>query len=93
MTQRQRVENGFVIDLDVPVPDPTTYSRARRRYPWSELKVGESYFDPEAQNEVRVKSVVEAASRAGSRLGRKFITRSVRGDNNELAGVRIWRME
>ena len=63
------------INKDVPLPPP------RRRYPYGEMEVGESFLI--AQGNLQV--VCNANYRAGKRLGRRFIAR------REEGGVRVWR--
>lgn len=63
------------ISKDVPLPPP------RRRYPYSEMEVGESFLIAEGNLQV----VCNANYRAGKRLNRKFIAR------REEGGVRVWR--
>lgn len=65
------------ISRDVPLPEP------RRRYPYVEMEVGESFFVPTGSLQV----VCNANYRAGKRLGRRFIARK------EVGGVRVWRTQ
>lgn len=89
----QRVENGFVIEKGVEVPEVERFfGGSRRRYPWKELRKGESWFDDTVDSELQIKTVRENASRAGKRLGRTFITRTVRDEFGEISGIRIWRI-
>jgi hypothetical protein len=69
----------FKIESDVPVPD----ERRRFKYPWSEMKVGDSFFvENGSQN------VLSTAGRQYGRFhGGKFSTRK------EGNGVRVWRIE
>ena len=64
-----KIETGF------PVP-----IRTRAKYPWAEMKVGDSFFVP-----VKVPSDINIT---GARLntGFKFVRRTVDG------GVRVWRV-
>lgn len=64
------------ISKDVPLPPP------RRRYPYGEMEVGESFLVGGGVLQV----VCNANYRAGKRLGRKFIARK------EAGGVRVWRI-
>lgn len=63
------------VSRDVPLPPP------RRRYPYGEMEVGESFLIPGGTLQV----VCNANYRAGKRLSRKFIAR------REEGGVRVWR--
>lgn len=63
------------ISKDIPLPLP------RRRYPYAEMQVGESFLVDGGSLQV----VCNANYRAGKRLSRKFIAR------REEGGVRVWR--
>lgn len=62
------------IEKNVSVPDS-------RRYPFPDMKVGDSYYDDDGMN------LRSAAWQFARRHGWKFITR------REGEGVRIWRMK
>lgn len=64
------------VNRDVPLPPP------RRRYPYGEMEVGESFIVLDGNLQV----VCNANYRAGKRLFRKFIAR------REERGVRVWRV-
>jgi hypothetical protein len=61
------------IEKSVPVPE-----NPRRKYPWKELKVGDSFVAPLATQ--------SGASGAARRLGIVLVTRRIDADH-----VRIWR--
>lgn len=75
-TLRHRVE----IERGIPVPKPVR----PEKYPFRELKVGESFLVDWEPKIVRVRY---AAAMAAKRQKRKFATRQVEG------GVRVWRIE
>lgn len=65
------------IESGVPLPP----ARNKRRYPYPQLQVGDSFFVPSmGQNEI-----ANQAWRWGKKLGRTFETRKRPG------GVRVWR--
>ena len=80
--KRERLDQFKICQLsvglskDVPLPPP------RRRYPYGEMEVGESFLVGGGVLQV----VCNANYRAGKRLGRKFIARK------EAGGVRVWRI-
>lgn len=67
------------VESNIPFPDGRTFSR---KYPWTELEVGQSFFVPNGV----FRSMQAGASLAGRRLGKTFRARVVEG------GVRIWRL-
>lgn len=69
--------SGFKIEKSVPKPAPIR----RRKYPWLEMEIGDSFLVPGGRTE----RLANSAHGAGKRYGRKFSTRSVEG------GVRVWR--
>ena len=76
----------FAIQDNVPLPKLRAY---RSRYPFSEMRVGQSFFIPG----VRVQRVSHAAVYWAKRLGDgyRFVSRTVTEDGQE--GVRCWRVE
>ena len=65
------------VSRDVPVPEP------RRRYPYVDMDIGDSFVMPAGSS---MQVVCNANYRAGKRLGRKFIARKLEG------GIRVWRV-
>lgn len=79
------------IDRDVPIPP-----QGNKKYPWAELKVGDSFFVPYSDKEnlhrgKRLQSAISnlAAAYARSYPGKKFLTRAIVEDS--VRGVRVWR--
>ena len=68
---------GIMIEKNVPIPEPR-----RRKYPFSKMKIGDSFFIEDTSAKVRA-----SASSYGKRLNREFITR------REGNGVRCWRVK
>lgn len=72
----------FEIESGKPIPpDP------RKKYPFDQMEVGDSFFVPLGDNEQRVKKTVSNCARSfGKRVGQRF---SIRSDGD---GIRIWRV-
>jgi hypothetical protein len=64
------------VSKDVPIPP------AKRRYPYKDMDVGDSFFVSGGKLQV----VCNANYRVGKKLSRKFIARCEEG------GVRVWRL-
>jgi hypothetical protein len=64
------------VSKDVPLPV------SRKKYPYTDMDVGDSFFVPEG----KLQLVCNYNYRAGKRLGLKFIARK------EDGGVRVWRV-
>ena len=80
----------FEIENNVPLP-PLRYGNNHSKYPWREMKVGDSFHVPPRrpdQSAAQVQAAMAAtASGAGKRLKARYTVRQ-EGD-----GVRIWRVE
>lgn len=74
----------FEIESDVPVPVGDT-RRARRKYPFGEMKVGDSFLVPPEGNAQRVRVAAHAWGRA---KGQKFSTLT-----QPCGSMRVWRIE
>lgn len=72
-----------MIAIDDGIPAPLPVSSGRRKYPWYELEVGQSFLAPNTSTH----SMTCSATHYGRRLGRKFRTSKVEG------GIRVWRVE
>ena len=74
-----------MIKVDKKVPHPGHYRAHGRnpKYPWREMKVGDSFY----VEGVKATTMISNAYQTGERLGMKF---SVRKDDK---GVRVWRMK
>ena len=70
----------FPIEKGVPVTRRTS-AGGTRKYPWNEMKVGDSFFVPE---KTAGQLSITIASRA---TGFMFTTRTENG------GIRVWRIE
>ena len=76
----------FQIEDNVPIPAMT--GKAQRKYPLSDLLVGQSFFVPFTSDVRReLMRISGAATRHGKKTGKMFVTRTVEG------GVRVWRVE
>ena len=64
------------LDKDVPLPE------ARKRYPYKEMEVGDSFFVEGGG----IQNICNQNYRTGKKLGKSFIAR--KEDN----GVRVWRV-
>lgn len=74
-----KIENG------PPPPRDLIY------YPWQDMKVNQSFFEPFGDEEPKkvLGRLASAAYRAGRRLDRRFSCRVI----HEEGGVRVWRVE
>ena len=63
------------LDKDVPLPE------ARKRYPYREMEVGDSFFVEGGG----IQNICNQNYRTGKKLGKSFIARK------EDGGVRVWR--
>lgn len=69
------------IEKGIPVHDPRASANVgRRKYPWDEMEVGDSFHAPASANSVRT-----AAANYSKKTGREFVVRK-EGD-----GARAWR--
>jgi hypothetical protein len=76
----------FRIEDNVPIP--ATTGKLQRKYPLSDLLVGQSFFVPRISDARReLMTISGAATRHGKKTGKMFVTRTVEG------GVRVWRVE
>ena len=71
--------------LETNIPIPHTPG-GNRKYPWSEMGIGESFFI----GAIEVERISSLATRAARRLGRKFTCRTI--TVNGSRGVRVWRI-
>lgn len=75
-------ETVIPIEKGKPLPD-----YPRRKYPFANMEVGDSFFVPSGESAIRTKNNVRCSAVAfGRRKNWKF---SVRNDNG---GVRVWRV-
>ena len=65
----------MLVEKSVPLPE------GKKRYPYKEMEVGDSFFVGDGKLQV----VCNANYRASKRLGMQFIARK------EVEGVRVWR--
>ena len=66
----------MLVEKSVPLPE------GKKRYPYKEMEVGDSFFVGDGKLQV----VCNANYRASKRLGMQFIARK------EVEGVRVWRV-
>jgi hypothetical protein len=77
-------KNGIKIERGVQLPDAAS-GKYGRRWPYAELKVGDSFFVPDG--DCYQAGMPPAMTYWKTKLQRKFTSRKVDG------GVRIWRTE
>lgn len=70
------------IETGIPIPLEAANGKGRRKYPWVELEVGQSFLATGGAQ----KTIATGASVFSKRLGRKFRTAKVAG------GTRVWRV-
>ena len=75
------MSNEITIDSAEMYPVPTTGRNGCEKYPWDQLKVGESFLAT-----VTISNIGNSRNRAEKRTGFKFTTRTVEG------GTRVWRV-
>ena len=78
---RPRTDGPITIDRHVPVP--LSAGRGLRKYPWDELRVGDSFLAP-------VRSITNLSNTralAQAKTGFRFTLRTV------PEGVRVWRIK
>jgi len=69
---------------------------ANRKYPFIKMRVGDSFFVPledVAHSKDPLSVVSSAASIWGKRKNQKYTTRTVRNDDYEVIGFRVWRID
>jgi hypothetical protein len=70
------------IEIEVGIPLPEKLRRARGKYPFEMLEVGDSF-----RVEASIGTMRNRCSRRGAQLGRRFTCRVVNG-----GFVRVWRV-
>ncbi len=80
----------YEIEKGVPLPEGA--GKERQKYPFGEMRPGDSFFVPGGAtvNAHGNKSAYSAASNYGRAHGWKFSARTV--TENGVKGVRIWRI-
>lgn len=82
--------NDFIVEEGIPVQRSVLRAHSPfepwRKYPFPDMKVGNSILDTEARTATKSK-VCDAAHAWGKKNGCRFSGRAVEG------GVRIWRTE
>jgi len=73
----------IAIDRDIPKPNKRRRN-GKSKYPWEEMKVGDSFAFP---HHIQKKSAYSFAYQAGKKYNAKFEVETVEG------GIRCWRME
>jgi hypothetical protein len=79
------------IERGIPMPKTGFGSWGLSKYPWSEMKVGDSFFVSAAHAADRKKksSLVSSAASYAQRKGKgKFVIRSIQ----DPFGIRVWRV-
>jgi hypothetical protein len=89
----------FKIDDDVPLPRPGWRGGRRCKYPFNELKVGQSFFTPAETKDAkdrnrccrRLSSCATSFAKSRRKQGlMRFAVRRVEEDG--ITGVRVWRL-
>ena len=73
-------------EIEDNIPLPKSRSNATAKYPWKQLKVGQSFVV--STEDVDRASISAQASLAARKLGVKFVTRH----DKEAGIVRVWRV-
>lgn len=81
MKRKERNVGGIRVTNAVPMPRRNESGR-RRKYPWLELEIGDSFLLDLQQH-----SAYAVAKNAGQRYGRRFIAAKT------PEGMRVWRAE
>jgi hypothetical protein len=76
----------FKIDKGIPIPDKSQTSE--RKYPWSTMAVGDSFFVPAGDKPAH--KVQQRLAGASKPKGKKFTSR-VQVEEG-VTGVRVWRV-
>lgn len=84
MTAPIKIEKG------VPLP-PVERVEREGKYPFHTMEVSDSFFQPEAKAAAMHACIARYMNGKGKGSGRKFSLRAVTED--DVAGVRVWRME
>ena len=75
----------MAFEIDKSVPLPANKSGKPGKYPWREMEVGDSFFIPDmAHSNINVPPALKAN-------GFKIATR--RETQNDVAGIRVWRIQ
>ena len=73
-------------EVEKNIPLPFIFRIEKRKYPFEEMEVGDSFFITLKEKDLRKRQI--SISSAGKHLGpKKFITRKCDG------GIRCWRIE
>lgn len=78
---RKRAPQKFDITKDQPIPHGQDGGYGNVKYPFRDMKIGDSFFSP-----VRRDTLYERGVYWGQKLGHKYKVRSENG------GARIWRV-
>lgn len=87
---QETVQTSADYPIDRGVPTPRTNHEVKKRYPWDEMRVGDSFFVPVADGEDYAavhRRVSASASTRRHRHGGRYTIRRVEG------GLRCWRLE
>jgi|TARA_R100000700_G_C3077285_1_gene84648 hypothetical protein len=86
---------GIEIEDDIPVPPGSDRRSVERKYPLSELKVGQSFFLPLEEGD-DLKRMANRLSQARQTYQKKHegvrLTQRM-WEKDEQIGIRIWRVE
>lgn len=72
----------ITIDRNIPLPDPKRGGKRASKYPWADMKIGESFRFPDTVKKTTAASLTYSA---GKTHQRKFSLRAL--DD----GIRVWR--
>ena len=73
------------IDKGIPIPKKT-------RYPFTEMKIGDSFFAPLAEGK-RIERLQSSITGAARSLRDRLRITTRRVEEKGIAGVRVWRIE
>jgi len=73
-----------MMEIEKGIPIPSSFTDARRKYPFVDMEVGDSVFFP-LEDFAERKKIAASAYGCGRDNNRKFTIRNVEG------GIRIWR--
>ena len=86
---------GIEIEDDIPVPPGSDRRSVERKYPLSELKVGQSFFLPleEGDDIKRMATRLRQASQTYQKKHEGVRLTQRMWEKDEQIGIRIWRVE
>lgn len=80
----------FRIEKDVPMPDKVAGKGARSKYPFAQMKIGDSFLVPCTNG--RINNVQVAVVGAAANYRKKAKVTAKFSSSRQPDGVRIWRV-